>query len=267
MRGSTALSIFFEVLPSAWMDVSPVAVFVPNQEWIREEVERNLPRCTEVWCKTHYAEGLFKDKGYKTRYIGFSAVDQCLADVAKDYRRAIHVAGRSHLKGTRMLLEVWSTHPEWPSLLVVTKNSAFRRFARPNIQIFVGDMKEDILGHLMNKCGIHLCPSETEGFGHYISEAMSTRALVVTVDAPPMNELVSEGHGILVKVEREEDMSFGKRFFADPRDLEKRIAAVVSMQEAVMVEHGNLAREAFLRNRESFEGNLVSAVEELELAR
>ena len=263
LNGPSALSIFFEVLPTAWMDVSPVAVFVPNQEWIRDEVERNLRRCSEMWCKTRYAEGLFRDKGYKARYVGFSAADIYRSDVTKDYGQAIHVAGRSHLKGTRPLLEVWSLHPEWPKLTVVTLNPNFRRFSRTNIEILVGDMDEERLTRLMNRCGIHLCPSETEGFGHYISEAMSTKALVVTVDAPPMNELVSEAYGILVKIERTEDLNFGKRFFVDRADLEARIAAAVSMPVEAMIERGHLARAAFLRNRAVFEDSLVSAVEEL----
>jgi glycosyltransferase involved in cell wall biosynthesis len=45
---------------------------------------------------------------------------------------------------------------------------------------------------------MHVCPSVREGFGHYLNEARAVGALVVTVDHPPMNELVRPQHGLLV---------------------------------------------------------------------
>ena len=59
--------------------------------------------------------------------------------------------------------------------------------------------REDLL-ILMNACQYHLCPSEYEGFGHYINEARSTGALIISTDAAPMNELVK--NGILIKPDR-----------------------------------------------------------------
>ena len=46
---------------------------------------------------------------------------------------------------------------------------------------------------------VHVCPSSREGFGHYINEARSVSAVIITVDAPPMNEFVTNAtSGILI---------------------------------------------------------------------
>jgi glycosyltransferase involved in cell wall biosynthesis len=46
------------------------------------------------------------------------------------------------------------------------------------------------LARLQLGSGVHVCPSEREGYGLYISEARAAGALVIAPDHPPMNELV-----------------------------------------------------------------------------
>ena len=56
---------------------------------------------------------------------------------------------------------------------------------------------------LLASCGVHLCPSAREGFGHYINEARAASALVVTVDEPPMRDFVEDGvSGVLMPASR-----------------------------------------------------------------
>lgn len=49
----------------------------------------------------------------------------------------------------------------------------------------------------------HACPSEREGFGHYLNEARAAGAAVLSTDHPPMSEMVRHGgSGVLVRPER-----------------------------------------------------------------
>src|SRR5690606_13048298 len=136
-------------------------------------------------------------------YIGFTSVDRALPDASPDFGRFLHVAGASTLKGTDTLLEVWSAHPEWPALTVVQRDRRTIR-APANVQILDGYLPDAELRELQNACGVHLCPSMGEGWGHYIVEAMSCGAVVVATDGPPMNELVQPGRGVLVPYSRVE---------------------------------------------------------------
>lgn len=47
------------------------------------------------------------------------------------------------------------------------------------------------INYLLAKSWLSVCPSMTEGFGHYINEARLSRTNVLTLDAPPMNELIT----------------------------------------------------------------------------
>lgn len=129
---------------------------------------------------------------------------------------AIHVKGKSGLKQTRVTLDCWAKHPEWPPLVVVGKASdeeltppsrsasniiyfppispAGSTDSSPQVMLIDAARLRDMQG----AASIHICPSVREGFGHYLNEARAVGALVVTVDHPPMNELVRPETGLLV---------------------------------------------------------------------
>lgn len=262
-RHGSALTIFSESLPLGWLGTARACVLIPNQEWIRGDMLRHMAACAEIWCKSRHAQDIFTALGFKTRYIGFSSFDLYRPEVVKDYGRAIHVAGRSHLKGTHTLLKVWAANPDWPSLLVISSNPEFRRYAGHNIEVRVGDLSQEELVTHMNERGIHLCPSEAEGFGHFIAEGLSTQAVVVTVDAPPMNELVRPEFGFLARYGRKEAMSQGERFFVSPEDLQAQIAACLGLPLAQRHALGERARRAFLANQADFHAQLAAAVADL----
>jgi glycosyltransferase involved in cell wall biosynthesis len=228
-----------------------------------EETLQSLPRCAQIWCKTRYAEHIFRERGFDTRFIGFSSKDAYLPGLRKDYGRFLHVSGKSEQKGTGALLELWRRHPEWPPLLVVSQDDAARRFSGGNILVRSDDVPEVELQVLMNVCGVHLCPSEAEGFGHTISEGLSTRALVVSTDAPPMNEVVRPAYGLLAKCHRVLPMSYGERFLVDPEDLERRVATALCMSAAEKAQMGEAARRAYLERDASFAPRLLAVLHDL----
>src|SRR5206468_4109481 len=87
-----------------------------------------------------------------------------------------------------------------------------------NIRIINDRISDDDLLNLMNRCAIHVCPSITEGFGHTIHEALSCAAVLITTDAPPMNELTRDC-AILVKPARSGTMGLATTYHVDPPDL------------------------------------------------
>src|SRR5690606_34092893 len=93
----------------------------------------------------------------------------------------------------------------------------------PNIRHLLERVDDATLRTLQNSNAIHLCPSEAEGFGHCIAEAMSCGAVTLTTDAPPMNELITPERGVLVNYNRTTKQRSGANYYVDPVDLERKI--------------------------------------------
>ncbi|MBU2641674.1 MAG: glycosyltransferase [Gammaproteobacteria bacterium] len=257
------IMLFFENLSRSWMHCSDLAILIPNQEWMRPLTTQLIRNCHEIWCKTRYAEHVYRERGFATRHIGFSSRDQYLPEVAKDYTACVHIPGRSELKGTATLLKVWKRHPEWPTLTVITRHPYLRQHCAANIEIVTDFLDPGSLQMVMNRSGIHICPSETEGFGHYISEALSTKAVVITTHAPPMNELVQEDFGFLAESARRIPIEYGERFQVGEESLEQAIARALALTHPEKARMGNLARDSFLANRAQFETRFLQAIANL----
>lgn len=184
-------------------------------------------------------------------------------NVQKNYSSFIHIAGRSHLKGTEAILELWKKHPEFPSLTIVATNKNWKKnYPLQNVIFITNFISSSQLKNEMNQNGIHLCISEAEGFGHYIAEALSCKSVVITTNAPPMNELVNNNTGILVNTIRSEKLGLGERFYIDQKDLEEKVLSVLQFNEAKKTAIGEAARISFLEKKLAFERVLTARLQE-----
>lgn len=244
-------NIFLERIFPAWFGTAEKNYLIPNQERFPE---RHLPRLKnihKVLCKTHHAQEIFS-KHAPTEYIGFTSTDRSLKDVQPDYQTYLHLAGRSTLKGTDTLIDIWKNHPDWPTLTIIQHKDNAPTETPENIHLITDYLADEALKIHLNLHGVHLCPSLSEGWGHYIVEAMSCSAVVLTTDAPPMNELITPARGILVPYKNSEPRHLGTNFHIDPTQLEKSLTALI---QAPIETKQNLAQNAhqwFLDNQETF---------------
>jgi len=247
------------VFPS-WIDAGAANILIPNQERFPRRHTGRLKSIDLVLTKTAHASEIFSDLGCKTIHVGFMSPDLYDPAITKDWRRFIHVAGGSTLKGTEDILSLWNKHPEWPELTLVQKKDNLARSLPPNIRVAPGFLSESQMNILMNSCGIHLCPSRSEGWGHYIHEALGCASVVVTTDAPPMNEFVNTLNGVVVETNRSERRHLGWNYFVAPSSLEATIEALLTMSPSKLDEMGRQARRSFLDNTDAFHERLGLAI-------
>lgn len=260
------VNIALEHVRPPFFELARLNLLVPNPEWLSPRSQRYLGRFDAILCKTEHARAMFDAEGYPTLRIGFDSQDNYRPEVQKR-RHFLHIAGASPMKGTRRLVTLWERHPEWPKLLVL--QSATEPVVPPccrnaNIEIRSGFIENpEELRHVQNEHAFHVCLSETEGWGHYIAEAMSCGAVVVTCDAPPMNELVRAERGLLVAAARSRRFNMAQLYTFDEAALEAAVDRIMAMPDEEIATLGAHARRWFEENRRSFAMRIENALRTL----
>ena len=248
------------VAPWWWQRKAKVHYLIPNQERFPKRLIGKLGRIDSVLCKSRHAEAIFAQLHSRVNYVGFTSPDRLLAGAKPDHQRFFHLAGRSTLKNTALLLELWTRHPEWPSLTLVQHPEIAPQQVPPNVNLVDRYLPDAELQALQNAHGIHLCPSLSEGWGHYIVEAMSCGAMVLVTDAPPMNELVTAERGVAVPFARSEPRHLGFNYYADPQALESAIERLIAMPLEEKQILGIKARQWFVGNQLAFQQRFVASL-------
>jgi len=235
-------------------------VLLPHPEWFDERDRAWLPRLDRAFVLTHHAKPIFERLGVQVDYTGFTSEDRRDVSVPRE-RAFFHLAGRSANKGTATLLAAWRRHPEWPRLTVLqSPRSAGEVVQAPNIAHRVDYIPDDELRRIQNAHRFHLCPSETEGFGHYLVEAMGVGAVVTTLDAPPMNEMVTPERGALIPFSRTGTQSLATTYFYNEAALEAVIEHLLAMPDAELEHMGSAARGWFEDNDRAFRIRIAESI-------
>jgi hypothetical protein len=247
-------NIFLAPIFPEWLPFARHNLLIPNAEGFAPHLHRFLPRIDLVLAKTRLTERAFGKLGCHTAYVGFMSKDQLDESVPRDDTHFFHACS-SQFKGTKRLLELWQRHPEWPQLVaVVNHNDTIAPdFSAPNVKLIRQALSDAEIRTLQNQHRLHICSSEAEGFGHYIMESMSCRAVVLCTDAPPMNELITPERGVpIAALPNPEPMSLAHKHLFDPCSLERQVERVCAMDVAERERLGAAAREHFLAVNATF---------------
>ena len=231
------LVIHLENIRPSELHVNATHWLIPNQEWFIESRLPYLRFVDQILCKTHQAVEIFSRKHSNVRYLGFTG-SICPINpetLDKDYGLALHVAGNSQFKGTKSLVNCWKEHPEWPRLEVVSQHLNSSPPHSKNIKHHKS-LSEEELSALWEKAGVAVIPSEVEGYGQVLAEAMAHGCVTITTDAPPMNEVINRNRGFLIAPVKNEPFRLGTRFFVSQSGIEKTMTDVLDTNEQTLKE-------------------------------
>jgi len=238
-------------------------VLMPHPEWFEPEWQKYLASIDRVFAKTRHAVPLFEALGCRAEFVGFTSIDRRLTDVARE-PTFFHLGGRSGNKGTQPLVDLWIRKPSWPLLTIIQRKPLKLPPSLPtNLRIISDYIADDELRILQNRNLFHLCPSETEGFGHHLVEGMSTGAITLATDAPPMNEMVTKERGVLAAYSRTGTQRLATTYFVDPASLEAGIERMLALSNEERDATSARARRWWEDNDRGFRDRLAAAISDL----
>ena len=266
--GSYDLAIFLEVVPRNMLGLAERRWAFLNPEWTKPEMIEIVERSFEkVFAKTHEAERIFEPLfPGRVHYTGFLCRDQ----YEPNYPRIhvfLHLAGNSLLRGTEAVLDAWRWKKNGEQLKVPLWVVGTAKFSREGFEnddrvMFLDRLNEDELKRTQNMCRYHILPSATEGFGHALHEALGVNAVVITTDAPPMNEL----EALRIPAEKVGKYNLADIYSVNALDIYHTVQVVT--QDDLAVKSAEFGRHQFLRDNEFFktemQKHLGSSVKKIE---
>ena len=195
------VNFFIEVINPSLFPYAAKNIWVPNPEWCYRTWEPYAKMVDEIWVKTHEAEKLFAEWGVETRYIGWTSIDKVVPD-KKNYHKAIVPVGKNIWRNPKPIIQAYmkakkqdpSLYNHLPELHIVHSiplPPIPEEFAS-KIKLHTGVMKEKEYDELLHECGLCICMSAAEGFGHAVNEAMSAGCLLMLSPIDAFRELAQE---------------------------------------------------------------------------
>ena len=202
--GDAELNIFLEVMNPLLFSFARKNVWIPNPEWTYKTWVPYLKLIDEVWAKTSEAYEIFNNMGVKTIEIGWSSLDKCW-DISekKNYHKAIVPVGRNIFRYPKPILQAYDRirqkdsdlYKKLPVLHIVYNPQAITIFVPESISDKVVThefMTEPDYNSLLKECGLCVCLSVTEGFGHAVNEAMSAGCNLLLSNIRPFRENLAD---------------------------------------------------------------------------
>jgi hypothetical protein len=213
-------------------------LFLPNHELFKNNKQCEMLKDIDIiLCKTKisytYFENIKKDNNFMysiiyTKFSTFIPKEMKIKsrDIVKDKNLYILFAGSSQFKNVAYVVKNWIDNNYYRHLnenirLIITcwgrcfnyMIDDFKNYLKYDCDVFnnkenklqIGNItfyKEMIPFEEYNKllciASTAICVSSKEGFGHYINEARYRNTFVITINHPPMNELINKNNGYLI---------------------------------------------------------------------
>ncbi len=190
------INVFFEILNPSLFTYAAINIWIPNPEWTYTAWEPYFSQLDQIWCKTQHAVEIFKKYNPNTVYTGWSSIAKGVPE-RKNFTKAIVVSGKNTFRHPQIVINSYLLVKEefrdkLPDLHVVFDNTRMNVHLpdelSKKVKLYPTTLKQKEYDELLAECGLAICVSSAEGFGHAINEAASTGSLLLTSDIPAFRE-------------------------------------------------------------------------------
>lgn len=195
------MNFFIEVINPALFQCAAKNIWIPNPEWTYQTWEPYGRMVDEIWVKTHEAEKIFQNWDCKVRYIGWTSIDKVQPE-KKNYHKAIVPVGKNIWRSPKPIVQAYmriqqtapSAFAGLPEVHIVYSPQHIQVPPIPEsvaskFKIHAEVLSEKDYDALLQECGLCICMSAAEGFGHAVNEAMSAGCVTMLSPIDAFREL------------------------------------------------------------------------------
>jgi hypothetical protein len=188
------INVFFEVLNPSLFTYAAKNVWIPNPEWAYKSWSTYLANIDEIWCKTHEAVEVFSKLHLNVKYIGWTSIAKGIPE-KKNFHKAVVVTGKNIFRHPQFIVDAYASTFEstsLPELHVIYDGSRMKLDVPESLKGLVytysETLREKQYTEILQECGLAICVSGAEGFGHAVNEAASTGSVLLLNEIPPFKE-------------------------------------------------------------------------------
>jgi len=234
------INFFIEVINPSLLSYAAKNIWIPNTEWTYKTWTPYIKMVDEVWTKTREAYNIFSKHSPNVQYIGWTSIDKIFNE-KKNYHKGIVLVGKNSNRNPKPVLQAYlkikTSNPKLYALLpdlVIPYNPDYVRFHFPaeledKITLISKVLSESEYDDLLKECGLAICTSATEGFGHAVNEAMSSGCnLIVSTILPFLALTDNRGLFVGTKEKIEHPIFFGNLVDVSVQDLIMKLQGYVN---------------------------------------
>ena len=195
------INIFVETISPSLFSYAAKNIWIPNHEYTPKTWIPYMNMVNEIWVKTHEAERLFSNlTPTYVRYIGWTSLNKETPS-NKNYFKAIVPLGKNQNREIDVVFKAYKLIKNksdidfyrLPELHVVS----WREIEVPpsiSSRVIIHKKLSDIeYDKLLIDCGLCICLSKAEGFGHSVNESMASGCnMLVSSIQPFLEDIVGE---------------------------------------------------------------------------
>jgi hypothetical protein len=204
--GEAEVNIFIEVMNPSLIPYAAKNVWIPNLEWTYQTWAPYVTMMDEIWTKTTEATKHFSmlAEGTQTKVtqIHWTSEDKTPC-IKKNYSKAIVLVGKNIYRNPKQLLRAYAEikkqeptlYSKLPVLHIPYHPDHMTIYSPPEIEnkvkLLASELKQEQYDELLADCGLAICLSAAEGYGHAINEAMSSGCNLLLSPISPFKDLCS----------------------------------------------------------------------------
>jgi hypothetical protein len=250
------INIFFEVINPSLFSYAARNIWIPNHEQTPSTWLPYMHMVNEIWVKTHEAERIFSGlTPTKVRYIGWSSFSKEYCS-KKNYFKAFVPLGKNSNREIHVIFDAYTrlkrTSPidfcRLPNLNIVSWTPLEVPELLNDVVKVYSKLSQEEYDELLKECGLCICLSKAEGFGHAVNESMSSGCnLILSSIAPYLEDIAgeaNEGIGFVSpRLTLKNENHFGNLISSDVNSLSEMLQTYIDMS---MKDHK--ANSEFMRN-------------------